>query len=77
MNIVSKIFSTIGLDTIMLKIKEVIDIIFQFGGGLIGLFFDFGILNIVLNIIITVEIGFELYRITMWAIRKIPKFNVS
>ncbi len=61
----------------MLKIKEVVDTIFQFGGGLIGLFFDFGILNIVLNIIITVEIGFELYRITMWAIRKIPKFNVS
>lgn len=73
----SKIFNTIGLDTIMLKIKEVIDIIFQFGGGLIGLFFDFGILNIVLNIIITIEIGFELYKITMWAIRKIPKFNVS
>ena len=57
----SKIFNTIGLDTIMLKIKEVIDIIFQFGGGLIGLFFDFGILNIVLNIIITIEIGFELW----------------
>lgn len=67
----------VGLDVVITKIKEVIDIIFQFGGGLIGLFFDFGILNIVLNIIITIEIGFELYKITMWAIRKIPKFNVS
>lgn len=67
----------VGLDVVITKIKEVIDIIFQFGGGLIGLFFDFGILNIVLNIIITIEIGFELYRITIWAIKKIPKFNVS
>lgn len=67
----------VGLDVVITKIKEVIDIIFQFGGGLIGLFFDFGILNIVLNIIITIEIGFELYKITMWAIKKIPKFNVS
>ncbi len=77
LNITSKIFATIGLDDIMLKIKEVTDIIFQFGGGLIGLFFDFGILNTVLNIVITVEIGYELYKITMWAIKKIPKFNVS
>ena len=67
----------VGLDVVITKIKEVIDIIFQFGGGLIGLFFDFGILNIVLNIIITIEIGFELYRMTIWAIKKIPKFNVS
>lgn len=73
----SKIFNTIGLDTILQKIQEVTDIIFEFGGGLIGLFFDFGILNIVLNIVITIEIGYELYKITMWAIRKIPKFNVS
>lgn len=77
LNIVSKIFNTIGLDTILEKIQEVTDIIFEFGGGLIGLFFDFGILNIILNIVITIEIGFELYRITIWAIKKIPKFNVS
>lgn len=67
----------VGLDVVITKIKEVIDIIFQFGGGLIGLFFDFGILNTVLNIVITVEIGYELYKITMWALKKIPKFNVS
>ena len=77
LNIIGTILEITNINVILDPIKEGFDMIFSAASSLIWLCFDMQFLRIILGMVLTIEISFSLYRITMWALKKIPKMNIS
>lgn len=75
--IIGQIFETLQINTILNPIAETIEFLLSSTQALMWLFFDLTTLKFLLKAVIAVESGFLIYRIIMWAIKKIPKFNVQ
>lgn len=77
LTIIGTIFEKLNIDEIMDPIIDGFDLLFNNTKGLLWLAFDLEMLRYLLLAVLGVETAFTLYKLTMWCIKKIPKFNVS
>ena len=77
LNIIGTILEITNINVILDPIKQGFDMIFLAAADLIWLCFDMQFLRIILGMVLSIEMAFSLYRITMWALKKIPKMNIS
>lgn len=77
LNILGAILEITNIDIILEPISKGINKIFEVSAGLIWLVCDIGFLFDVLKIVLAIETGFALYRITMWALKKIPVMSIK
>lgn len=77
LNIIGTILEITNLNIILDPIRDGFDMIFSAASGLIWLCFDMQFLRVILGMVLTIETAFSLYRITMWALKKIPKMSIS
>lgn len=77
LNILGTVLEITNINIILNPITTGINKIFEMSAGLIWLVCDVGFLFDVLTIVLTIETGFALYRITMWALKKIPIMSIK
>ena len=73
--LIGEIFQGLGLNemnTIIFKIETMLEIIIENGVKLTALVVDLDYVRFLIEIVITIEIAEELYKIFMWTLKKIP-----
>ena len=73
--LIGEIFQGLGLNemnTIIFKIETMLEIIIENGVKLTALVVDLDYVRFLIELVITIEIAEELYKIFMWTLKKIP-----
>lgn len=77
---IGAIFEGIGLnemDTILLKIEAMLEIVIENGIKLTALVIDLNYVKFLIGIVITIETAEIIYRILMWILMKIPLLAIE
>lgn len=62
---------------ILTSVKDTIDMVISTGEGLLDLVMPYNIAKVLIEIVIAIEIGVELYHFVMWVLKKIPMVGIE
>lgn len=77
LDIIGAIFNTLNVNEIIEPIGDGLNLLFENIGSLMWLVCDLVYLRKILGLVLTIETTFTIYRITMWALKKIPKMSIQ